>query len=88
MICHKRRTLNHNKKKEERFRRKVVKSLTVKDSLEDNKNKRTKVNLGGKNSAPGRTKNLNLKKLLQILKAYKINLNQGLLGDKLKLMLI
>ena len=59
----------------------------MKDSLEDNKNKRTRVNLGGRNLALGRTKNLNLEKPLQILKAHKIDLNRGLLRDRLKLML-
>ena len=69
MICHKRRIQNLNEIREERFRKKSVKSLTVNDSLEDNRSKRIKISLGGKNSAPSRTKNLNLKKLLQILRA-------------------
>ena len=62
----------------------------MKDSLEDSKSRGTKISLGGRNSVPSRTKKLNQVKYLQILRDYKIDLdlNQGLLEDKLKLTLI
>ena len=62
----------------------------MKDSLEDSKSRGTKISLGGRNSVPSRTKKFNQEKYLQILRDYKIDLdlNQGLLEDKLKLTLI
>ena len=63
--------------KKERLQKKCVKSLTVKDSLEDSKSKRIQINLGGKNSVPERIKNPNPKKLLQILRASRVDPDQG-----------
>ena len=57
----------------------------MKDSLEDNKSRRTKISLGGRNSVPGRTKKFNQEKFLLKQRDYKIDLDQGLLEDKLKL---
>ena len=57
----------------------------MKDSLEDSKSRKTKISLGGRNSVTSRTKKFNQEKFLQILRNYKIDLDQGLLEDKLKL---
>ena len=57
----------------------------MKDSLEDSKSRGTKISLGGRNSVPSRTKKFNQEKFLQKQRDYKIDLDQGLLEDKLKL---
>ena len=57
----------------------------MKDSLEDSKSRGTKISLGGRNSVPSRTKKFNQEKFLQKQRDHKIDLDQGLLEDKLKL---